>query len=121
MKIAIIHSGDVGFVARLMNVFLGEGYDIETFEPTRRNLLDTIERISDFDPDVVILDHEFDGMTGDDIVVTSLSYPQDICIGFSNDPSQKDYCSNIIDPSLNLEDQKIREKILKLVERAASV
>jgi CheY-like chemotaxis protein len=121
MKIAIIHSDDVGLVARLRNVFLGEGYNIETFEPTRRNLLDIIERISDFDPDVVFLDHEFDGMTGDDIVMTSLSYPQDICIGFSNDPSQKDYCSNVIDPSSNFEDQTIKETILELVNKAASV
>ena len=121
MKIAIIHSGDVGFVARLMNVFLGEGYDIETFEPTRGNLLQIVERMSDFDPDVVMLEHDLDGFTGEDLAFTSLSYSPDICFGLSNDPSQKDYCSNIIDPGLNLEDQKIREKILKLVERAASV
>lgn len=121
MKIAIIYSGDVSFVARLMNIFLDEGYDIETFEPTSSNLLYTIERISDFDPDVVILEHEFGGFTGEDLAVMSLSFPPEICFGLSSDPSQKDYCNSIIDPNSNLEDQEIRETILKLVREAASV
>ncbi len=121
MKIAIIHSGDVGFVARLMNVFVSEGYDIETFEPTRSNLLQIVEGISDFDPDVVMLEHEFDGFTGEDLAATSLSYSSDICFGLSNDPSQRDYCSNVIDPNLNFENQMTRETILKLVNEAASV
>mgnify|MGYP000588380756 CR=1 FL=1 len=121
MKIAIIHSGDVSFVARLMNVFPSEGYDIETFDPAHGDLLKIIEEISDFDPDVVILEHEFDNFTGEDLAVTSLSFPPEICFGLSNDPSQKDYCNNIIDPSLNFEDQMIREAILKLINKAASV
>ncbi len=121
MKIAIIHSGDVDIVARLMNVFLDEGYDIETFEPTSSNLLDTIERISDFGPDVVILEHEFDNFTGEDLAVDSLSYTPDICIGISNDSSQKDYCYYKIDPNSNFEDPKVRRSILAGVNHAASV
>ena len=121
MKIAIIHSGDVGFVARLMNVFPSEGYDIETFEPTQSNLLQIVEGISDFDPDVVMLEHDFDGFTGYDLAVDSLSYTLDICIGISNDTSQKDYCSFKINPNSNLEDPKVRQSILAVIHSAANV
>lgn len=121
MKIAIIHSGDVSFVARLMNVFPSEGYNIETFDPAHGDLLKIVEEISDFDPDVVMLEHEFGNFTGEDLAVTSLSFSPEICFGLSDDPSQRDYCSHIIDPNSNLEDQKNRETILELVRKAASV
>lgn len=121
MKIAIIHIGEHDFVARLMNVFMGDQYNIETFEPTSDNFSRITEEISDFDPDVVILHHNFVGFTGENLVVDSLSYDTDICIGISDDSSQKDYCLFRISPDSNLEDLGVRQSILNAVHSAAGV
>lgn len=121
MNIAIIHAGDVGFVARLMNIFPSEEYDIEVFEPTQSNFGEICQEISHFDPDVVILYHEFDGFTGYRLVSKdSLSYRPGVCIGISSDSSQEDYCHFKIDPESNLEDLNVRQGILDAINCAAT-